>query len=124
MLQRSVCLCAGLALAGCVSSGGGDTIRPLPSNISSSAFVSEIVLKDAPPNVSAGFPATFQTKVAERLAACAKGKTPLRLEVSISDFHAENGAVTILAGSSNRIKGAARLIDPTTGAVVGDFDIT
>jgi len=58
-----------------------------------------------------------------QLKKCAKGDKPLRLEVAIGDFHQSNAAKAYLIGDANRIRGVAKLVDPATGAVVGDYDI-
>ena len=112
------------ASSACVSSGGGDTVKQISSDLAANARVSEVVLAGAPANVSAEFATVFQQKVTEKLAACAKGQTPLRLEATISDFKRANPAAAYLVGSSNMIKGTAKLVDPATGAVVADYDVT
>jgi len=117
-------LVAAAFLGGCVSSGGGDTVKQIASNVSTSSYVDKIVLVSAPHNVSTTFPATFTEKVKSKLDRCATGKAPLRLEVMIIEFHQSNPAMTVLVGSSNLIKGTARLIDPATDAVVADYDVT
>ena len=121
-LVLPVLACAGLAA--CVSSGGGDTVKQISSDLSASARVSEVVVASAPANVSAEFQTVFRQKVMEKLGECAKGQTPLRLEATITDFKKANPATTWLVGSSNLIKGTAKLVDAATGEVVADYDVT
>ena len=113
-----------LAAAACVSSGGGDTVKQINSDLSANARVSEVVVASAPANVSAQFQTVFPQKVMEKLGECAKGQTPLRLEATITEFKKANPATTWLVGSSNLIKGTAKLVNPTTGEVVADYDVT
>ncbi|MET0274723.1 MAG: hypothetical protein ABW360_17185 [Phenylobacterium sp.] len=112
-----------LLLAGCVSSGGSDTVKPLASDISTTSFVSEIDLRTPPANASPGFKEVFVSKVSEKLKGCAKGTRPLKLVVDITEFKRANPAMTMLVGSSNVIHGSAKLQDPATNAVVADYDI-
>lgn len=119
-LAASVAL-SGL-LAACVNSGGGDTIVPLPSELVRTGRVAEISV-NAPAGASAEFPAVFRTRAQERLNRCATGQRPLNLQVDVTEFRRANAAATLLVGSSNSIRGVARLVDPATGGVVGDYEI-
>lgn len=112
-----------LLLAACVSSGGGDTVKPLASDISSNAFVSQIELRTPPANASPTFQHTFVRSVSDKLKTCAKGSRPLKLVVEISEFKKANAAATFLVGSSNNIRGSAKFEDPATSEVLADFDI-
>lgn len=112
-----------LGLMGCVSAGGADVVKPLASDISQASFVSEIVLQTAPANASTTFTETFVGRVSDKLKTCAKGTRPLKLVVDITEFHRANAAATMLVGSSNRIRGSAKLYDPASDTLLADFDI-
>jgi hypothetical protein len=114
---------AALCVSGCVSSGSGDTILAMPREQAARMSVGQIVLSGRPDNVSADFDQVFATQIREEMDKCAKGTTPLRLEVRITEFKRANPAMTFLVGDSNVIKGQAVLIDPATGQKVADFDI-
>ena len=111
------------ALVACVSSGGADAIRQLPSNLAETGRVTDIVLAAPPANGSPEFATVFKAKVGEKLAQCAKGNKPLRLEATLTEFKRANALATWAVGSSNRIAGTAKLIDPADGSVVADYDI-
>lgn len=121
-LFLAVVSCA--ALSACVSSGDADAIKPIASSVSAVSHVETIVVTSAPDNVSPAFKTTFVANAGERLRTCATGPKPLRLEVTITNFKKQNAALTYLAGDSNRIKGSAKLVDPASGEVVGDYEIT
>lgn len=110
-------------LSACVSSGGADTLKAIPSDVASSAFVSEVVLNTPPADASDTFKTVFVSKVSDRLKGCAMGNRPLRLVVDITEFKRANAAATMLVGSSNRIRGSAKLYDPATNALVADYDV-
>lgn len=112
-----------IAVAGCVSSGGADTVKAIPSDIASSAFVNEIVLQTPPPEASATFRDVFVGRVDEKLKACAKGSRPLKLVVDLTEFKRANAAATMLVGSSNKIRGSAKLYDAASNQLVADYDI-
>jgi len=86
-------------------------------------YVSDIDVKSLPENVSPEFKDMLISSLKEQLQNCAKGTQPLRLVVSVAQFSGQNAAMTLLAGSSDKIKGSAQLIDPADGTTVGDFDI-
>lgn len=115
---------AAIALSGCVSSSGGDTIKALSPERARSASIGDVVLAAAPTTVSEGFASLFDTLVTAELAKCATGTQPLRLEIRISELKAANPAMAYLVGDSNVIRGTAVLIDPATGETVGDYEIS
>jgi hypothetical protein len=112
-----------LLLAACVSSGGSDTVKALASDVSSNAFVSQVELRTPPANASPTFQETFVSRVSEKMKSCAHGSRPLKLVVDITEFKKANAAATFLVGSSNNIRGSAKLQDPATSEVLADFDI-
>ena len=112
-----------MLLSACVSSGGGDAIRPLASSISRDAYVARVTVTEAPSTARPEFKTVFADRSAQKLRTCAHGSRPLWLNVAVSEFHQSNGAKAYLLGDANRIKAVAKLIDPDTGAVLGDFDI-
>jgi hypothetical protein len=122
--MRRIFLVAAMAAVttGCVTQSGGDTIAQISSDISKNAFVKDISV-NTPTGASPAFEATFKKNVSAKLADCAKGGQPLLLKVNITDFKKANAGMTILVGSSNKIKGVAQLIDPATDKVVADYEI-
>jgi hypothetical protein len=112
-----------LALPGCVATSSSDAVKQLPTDLAEHASVSDIDIGALPPNVSADFKGKLEAALRSRLSECAHGDHALRLSVTVEKFSGENAAMTILAGSSNVIKGSAKLIEPADGSVVGDFDI-
>jgi predicted small secreted protein len=122
--MRRIFLVAAMATVttGCVTNSGGDTIAQISSDVSKNAFVKDITV-NTPAGAGPQFEATFKKNVSEKLAGCAKGTQPLLLKVNITDFKKANAGMTILVGSSNKIKGVAQLIDPATDKVVADYEI-
>ncbi|HEX3484371.1 MAG TPA: hypothetical protein VHT51_04875 [Micropepsaceae bacterium] len=111
-------------LSGCISYGGSDQIKQLPTDVAASARVGSIVVRSVPADVSPEFKPALESELRSKTAACAKGKTELSLEVSIVQVKTQNPALTVLVGSSNSIKGQARFARAETGEVVGDYDIS
>lgn len=100
-----------------------DTVKPLPTALAKDAYVASVTITAVPANVSPEFRDKLISSLQQHLQRCAHGKQALNLQVAIALFAPQNPAVTILVGDSNKIKGTAQLIDPTTNAVVGDYDI-
>ena len=123
MTLRPLALLPLLAAAGCVSSGGSDTLRAIPSDIAANGHVSVVELNTAPPNGSPKFKDVFVGKVTEKLKGCATGTRPLRLVIDITEFKRANAAAAVLVGSSNVIRGTARFHDPETAAIVADYEV-
>ncbi len=122
-LLSAVSICAALPLAGCFSHSSSEAVTPLTSQLQSDASVAEIRVASLPPDAAPSLGDKLQASLAQGMKICATGTHPLRLEVAITRFKGQNAAMTILVGSSNVIEGTARLTDPATNAVVGDFDI-
>jgi hypothetical protein len=110
-------------LAGCTSSSS-DAIKPLPSTLAKTGFVTTIDVKSVPANVSPEFKGALAAELEKDLKLCATGTTPLRLEASVVQFKAQSAVATILIGGSNLIKGTVQLVDPATDQIVGDYDIS
>lgn len=113
-----------VSLAACAGAGG-TTLTPLPAELASTARIGTIALLAAPEGqVSAEFEQVFQTGMAEALGECATGDTPLNLEVNLHQFERANPAMTWLLADSNNIAGTVRVIDPSSGAAVGEYEIS
>lgn len=115
---------ATLGLAGCVTSDSGDTILALPEARARTASIGDIVLTGAPTTVSPEFAGILQTRLREKLSACATGVQPLRLEVRVLELKGANPAMAYLAGDSNVIRAQVVLIEPATGLKVADYDVS
>jgi hypothetical protein len=121
-------LCVALAvplLGGCISTSKSAAIAPLSSDWMTGGRVEEVVFDAGDlKGVSPEFSATFKTNVKAKLAACAKGDRPLRLEATISTATKANKALVIVLGAGrSSVAGHAKLMDAMTGATVGEYDI-
>ncbi len=123
-LQIGIAALTACILSGCVTSSGGDTIKPLSAERARTASIGDVVLSSAPTTVSPEFAGIFDRLVTEQMAKCATGSQPLRLEVRLSEMKGANPAMAYLVGDSNVIRGTAALIDPATGETVGDYEIS
>ncbi len=112
-------------LGGCVTKSKSAVIAPLAATWVENGRVDEIVFDGGGiEGVSPAFAQTFQTNVKAKLDACAKGGRPLKLEASIRRLDKANKAmVIVLGGGKSAVRGHAKLIDPATGATVGEYDI-
>lgn len=114
---------AAALLSGCVNLSRSTTTAALAPELARGGRVEQIVLMDAPDSVSPEFAAIFQARVKTALDRCAIGERPLRLEASVERLTRTNPVVTALVAGANVLRGAARLIDPATGQVVGAYQI-
>lgn len=122
MIKR-VALAALLLSQSACSMSSSDTVKALPADMAGRSHVADIVVRSLPDHVSPDFRSILVAALRKHLAACAHGTQPLQLDVTVARVSSENPAKTILVGDSDVIKGSAQLIDPATGAVVGDYDI-
>jgi hypothetical protein len=123
-IRSSVLLLAIAAVVSGCAASSSEVVKPLPEALAKNGFVQTVDIKAVPANVSPDFQATLLAGLQNTTKACATGAQPLRLEVNVVQFKAQNAAATILIGDSNLIKGSARLVDPASNEVVGDYEIT
>jgi len=109
-------------LSGCAVHSS-EAVKVLPSDMVKNARIYNITVKSVPDNVSGGFKPELESMLRLSMDDCAQGQSWLNLEVSVIELKKSNAGKAFLVGDSNVVKGQARLIDPTSGAVVGDFDI-
>jgi hypothetical protein len=110
-------------VGGCATSSS-DVVKPLPEALAKNGFIETVDITAIPANVSPDFQPTLLADLQKTTKSCATGAEPLRLEVNVAQFKGQNAALTILIGDTNLIKGSARLIDPASKEVVGDYEIT
>lgn len=111
------------ALGACASSKGSMTLSPLPPGVAADSRVEAVTLLSIPEGVSGEFRGLFEKRVADKLAACATGARPLRLEASVSKMRKNEPLATWLVGDRNRIIGEAALLDAATGEVLGRYHV-
>jgi hypothetical protein len=120
----SICLVLlSLPLAACVSMSRSQAVAPLPADWARDARVESISLRRAALKVTPEFDAIFEKRVKAKLAACARGARPLRLEAQVDRLDKANPVTTTLVGGANVLRGSARLVDVATGRVVGDYQV-
>jgi hypothetical protein len=110
-------------VAGCVTSGGSDTVKQVSSDIALNSYRQHVNVTGSSSDMPPDFSAIFTSNVLQTMKSCAMGAKPLDLNVQISEFHIRNIAKTWIIGDSNVIAGSATLVDPATGSVVGDYDV-
>ncbi len=117
--------CAALALAGCASRTRSAVQTPIPVDVARDGRV-DIVNIDYMPVmrvVSADFPYLFERQVKRRLASCARGTRPLRLDARVTAFNRSGPVETTLLIGRNQIRGEAVLTDLETGREGGRYTI-
>lgn len=113
---------AAVPLAACVNLSRSAPVTPIAA--AESYRVSEVRLSVDPEiQTTAEFSGLFAERVQAELNGCADGATPLRLEAEISRFDRANPVQVALIGGANVLRGSARLVEPSTGRVVGEYEI-
>lgn len=111
-----------LPLSACVGLSRSAPVTPVAQ--AENYRISAIQLAVEPEIETTGeFQAIFHERVQEELNACADGARPLRLEASISRLDRANPVQVAVIGGANVLRGHARLVDPTDGRVVGEYEI-
>ena len=117
-------LFAGLSLSACVGMSRSQPVTAMSPEIAAGSRINEITLQTGDDvELTADFPAIFADRVQSRLDACATGDRPLRLEARIDRLDKANPVQTAVIGGANVLRGSARLVDPSTGQLVGEYEI-
>jgi hypothetical protein len=117
-------LAAAAAVSGCVSLSRSSPISALTEDWSATGRISEVRLdRTAELKVTPEFDGIFKSHVEQKLAGCAKGTRPLRLEARIDRLDKANPVMTTVIGGANVLRGNARIVDVATGQVVGDYAV-
>ena len=115
---------AALLLSGCMSLSRSSTVTALPAGDAAQLKVSEIKLTVADGvKVSPKFEDIFRQHVQAKLDACAKGGRPVRLEAKVDRLDKSNAVMTAIVAGANVLRGSARLVDVSSGAVVADYQV-
>jgi hypothetical protein len=115
---------AGLSTTACMSLSRSSTVTPLSDAMAGGVRVSEIrVTTGEGVGARPEFAGIFREHVGAQLGECATGSRPLRLEASIERLDRANPAQVMIVGGANVLRGHARLIDPSNGRVVGEYEI-
>ena len=109
-------------LSACVGLSRSETLTPMAE---ATGYRVDAVSLAVDPGIETTpeFSAIFAQRVQAELDGCAHGSRPLRLEASIDRLDRANPVQVALIGGANVLRGHARLVDPVSGRVVGDYQI-
>ncbi len=124
ILRVSGLLLTGALVSGCVYSGGAEAVKQIDPAIASGSHVETINVTLADDIDSQQLATILPNVLKQELNTCATGTQPLRLEVNVTRFKGQNAAMTILLGDGAELQGTAKLIEPQTEKVVGDYDVS
>lgn len=117
-------LLSGLSLSACVGMSRSQPVTALSADVAADARISEITLQTGDDlELTPDFPEIFADRVQARLDSCATGTRPLRLDARIDRLDKANPVQTAVIGGANVLRGSARLVDPVTGHLVGEYEI-
>ena len=117
-------LFAGLSLSACVGMSRSQPVTAMSPDVAADSRISEITLQTGDDvQLTADFAAIFADRVQAQLAACATGDRPVRLEARIDRLDKANPVQTAVIGGAKVLRGSARLVDPSTGQLVGEYEI-
>ncbi|WP_369061408.1 hypothetical protein ABOZ73_05625 [Caulobacter sp. 73W] len=115
---------AAVMLSGCVGMSRSKPVAPLAADWKTGGRVDQITLaKEGEFKITPEFDQIFETRVKSKLAECATGTRPLRLEARLTRLDKANPVVTTLIMGANVMRGEARLVDVATGQTVGEYEI-
>ncbi|CAN5211811.1 hypothetical protein BH10PSE1_BH10PSE1_26290 [soil metagenome] len=124
LLPLAAIVIAGLSTSACLSMSRSSAVTALPAAMASGAHVSEIrVTTGEGVGARPEFAGIFEEHVGSKLGECATGTRALRLEASIERLDRANPAQVMIVGGANVLRGHARLVDPSNGRVVGEYEI-
>lgn len=123
-MRTILILAIATGLSGCVSMSRSEAVSALAPDLARNARVTEVLVTRAPSlKVTPAFDGLFKDRVSAKLAACAKGERPLRLEAHLERLDKANPVMTAVVAGSNVLRSTARLIDPATGQVVASYKV-
>jgi hypothetical protein len=124
MIKVLFAAAAALALSACMSLSRSSTLTALPAGEAARLKVTEIRLtvSDAV-KVSPKFDEIFREHVQAKLDKCATGEQPVRLEAKVDRLDKSNAVLTAIVAGSNVLRGSAKLVDVSSGAVIGDYQV-
>jgi hypothetical protein len=123
-MKTLIVLTAALMLSGCMSLSRSQSLTALPGDWRTAGRVDEVSLNYSPDlKVTPQFEAIFKAHVKAKLAACATGSRPLRLDASLSRLDKANPVITTLVAGANVMRGKAHLVDLHDGKLLADYDI-
>lgn len=123
-MKFAILALAVLMLSGCMSLSRSHTVATLSDDWRTNGRVDQIVLHQAPGlKLTPGFDDLFKSRVKAKLAACATGSRPLRLDATLARLDKANPVVTTLVMGANVMRGQARLADAASGREVANYDI-
>ena len=119
-----IVLTAAFLLSGCMSLSRSQSVTALPGDWRSQGRVAEISLTHgADLKLTPEFESIFKAHVKAKLAACATGSRPLRLDASLSRLDKANPVITTLVAGANVMRGKAHLVDLQNGKLLANYDI-
>jgi hypothetical protein len=124
MILRTLVLAsvALVGLSGCVNLSRSAAVAPITQAQDYRVAAVELTV-DPGIETTPEFANLFRQRVQTELDGCAQGSRPLRLEASITRLDRANPVQVALIGGANVLRGQARLIDPASGEVVGDYEV-
>ncbi|WP_269714542.1 hypothetical protein [Caulobacter sp. NIBR2454] len=115
---------AAVMLSGCVGMSRSSTVAPLAADWKSGGRVDQVILaKEGEFKITPEFDQIFESRVKGKLAECATGTRPLRLEAKLTRLDKANPVITTLIMGANVMRGEAKLVDVATGQTVGQYQI-
>lgn len=115
---------APLLLAACATAGG-ETRGDLGEQLAADGYVEELyVSAPAGETVEPRFIAALNQTLKDELRKCAKGETPLRVDVSVTGTKRPNPLKSALLTDTSEIRSNVKIYDLTTAEAVGDYTIT
>ncbi|CAN5204081.1 hypothetical protein BH09PSE1_BH09PSE1_18660 [soil metagenome] len=124
LLPLAAIALVGLSTSACLSMSRSSTVTPLSAALAAGAHVTDIrVTTGEGVGSRPEFAGIFQEHVGAKLGECATGTRALRLEASIERLDRANPAQVMIIGGANVLRGHARLVDPSNGRVVGEYEI-
>lgn len=111
------------ALAGCVTATS-TTQTPLSADLAESGFVQEVnVSASGESGVTADFAAEMAEEMEARLAECATGERPLRVDVMLQRTKAANPLLAAVMTDTNKVMGDVTVYSLETGQMVGQYEV-
>jgi len=112
-----------LVLAGCVTATS-TAQTPLAADLAEGGFVQEVYVS-APEDsgITAHYAAEMAEELEERLADCATGDRPLRMDVMLTDTKAANPLVAAVMTDTNAVMGDVTIYSLESGQPVGQYEV-
>lgn len=115
---------ASVALVSACASTKTAGVREFDKTAAAALGLKDVTIVNQSGNTSPTLIENAKKGLSTALLKCMKGVTPTNVELTITGYKTQNGAMTWLLASGSSMTGTAKFIDAATGQELGTYNVT